>query len=213
MDIYVRLYVGQSLSDYKVISDGIFVSKVTVLSLKDYCAARRPYCIVKHKKSCNVCHRLVLAGELILKSTICSLSLVFNPDIKYNSENAKVRILQLPVVALRIGSPKSGTSEIKVMEHMDGVDYAKLRTILSLNPKASCGKPKDEAQHILSFAQSRRELVYTIYKASGLTLTGTRRIYGFQNLSQRAKDVEEAERSKVQYVMVLLNPELILILN
>ena len=138
MDIYVRHYVGQSLSDYKVISDGIFVSKVTVLSLKDYCAARRQYCIVKHKKSCNVRHRLVLAGELILKSTICSLSFVFKsvyPDTKYNSENAKVRILQLPVVALRIGSPKSspksGTSEIKVMEHMDGVDYAKLNNFIT----------------------------------------------------------------------------------
>ena len=41
MQLYVSNYVGQSLSDYKMISEGIWISKVTTLSLKDYCNARK----------------------------------------------------------------------------------------------------------------------------------------------------------------------------
>ena len=84
---------------------------------------------------------------------------------------------QLPVVAVRIGSPLSGTFEIKVMEQMNGIDYVKLSTILSVNSKAASIQPamtKEEVQHILSFAQNRRErdtLVYTFCKAAGVSET------------------------------------------
>ena len=201
MHLYISHYVGQSLSDYKTLSEGIWISKVTVLSLKDYCNARKFYCLLKHNPNCTKCDRLLQAAQIILDNIICSLSFVFKsvyPESTYNSEAAKSRILQLPVVAVRIGSPSSGISEISVMEHMSGVDYVKLRTILSVNPKAMSTKPamtKEDVQHILSFAQNRQEretLVYTFCKAARLSATSARKIYGIDNLSQRTKKVEAA---------------------
>ena len=129
MHLYISHYVGQSLSDYKTLSEGIWISEVTVLSLKDYCNARKLYCLSKHNPNCTKCDRLLQAAQIILDNTICSLSFVFKsvyPESTYNSETAKSRILQLPVVAVWIGSPSSGISEIKVMEHMSGIDYVKL---------------------------------------------------------------------------------------
>ena len=98
-----------------------------------------------------------------MDNTVCSLSFVFKsvyPESTYNSHAAKSCILQLPIVAVRFGSPSSGISEIKVMEHMNGVDYVKLRTILSVNPEATSTKSvmtKQDVRHILSFAQTRQE--------------------------------------------------------
>ena len=97
------------------------------------------------------------------------LSLSVYPEVTYNS---KARILQLPLVAIRLGTSSSGTSEIKVMEHMRGVDYVKLRTV---NPKVTSAKPamsKEEVRQILLFAQNRREretLTYAVCKAAGLS--------------------------------------------
>ena len=106
------------------------------------------------------------------------------PEVTYNAEAAKSHILQLPVVAIRIGTSSSGTSE---MEHMSGIDYVKL----SVNPKATSVNPmmtQEEVRQILSFAQNRREretLTYTVCKAAGLSASGARKIYGFDNIAQR----------------------------
>ena len=205
MQLYISNYVGQSLSDYKMISEGIWISKVTTLTLKDYCNARKIYCLSKHNPNCTRCDCLLRAAQIILDNTICSLSFVFKsvyPETTYNLEAAKSRILQLPVVAIRIGSPSSGTSEIKVMEHMSGIDYVKLRTILSVNPKAGSTQPvmtKEEVRHILSFAQNRREretVLYTFCKTAGVSATSARKIYGIENLDQRMKKVEALQDAR-----------------
>ena len=93
MQLYVSNYVGQSLSDYKIISEGIWISKVTTLSLKDYCNARKVYCLSKHNPNCTRCDCLLQAAQIILDNTICSLSFVFKsvyPETTYNSEAAKL---------------------------------------------------------------------------------------------------------------------------
>ena len=53
--------------------------------------------------------------------TLFSLSFVFRSvytETTYNTQAAKSRTLQLPVVAIQIGSPSSETSEIMEMENM-----------------------------------------------------------------------------------------------
>ena len=49
----------------------------------------------------------------------------------YNTHNAKRRLLQLPVVALRIREASSGKAEVNLMEVVRGVDYVKFQRVLA----------------------------------------------------------------------------------
>ena len=52
-------------------------------------------------------------------------------------------------------------------------------------------------QQLLAFAHSHQEqetLTYAVYKASGLNATGTRRVYGLDDVAERMIQVEESFR-------------------
>ena len=76
------------------------------------------------KKSCT-CAGMIKAAEMILNNGICSLCDVFRyafPNTTYKSYHAKSRLLQMPTIAIRVGSPASGCAEVKIMESHPGVD-------------------------------------------------------------------------------------------
>ena len=116
----------------------------------------------------------------------------------YNTHNAKRRLLQLPVVALRICEASSGTAEVNLMEVVRGVDYVKFQRVLvtqaSREASSSPALTKNGLRQLLSVAQSdsERELVrYTAFRASGLSATGARRHYGLDNMTERSARVEQ----------------------
>ena len=115
----------QPLSDLVKISDRIFATRITNLTLQEYCWVRRLHCSSTHS-NCTECSSMLIAADMILTEGIVPLSLVFRtafPDVTYSAACAKTRLLQMPLVALRIGEPHSGKSQIYVMEYIHGINY------------------------------------------------------------------------------------------
>lgn len=76
-------------------------------------------CEQEHGQPCPDCPPLLHAAEMILQSHICSLPDVFKssfPGVTYAAENAKRRLLQMPITTLRLGQPSTGKTKIVVME-------------------------------------------------------------------------------------------------
>ena len=91
LDIYGQ-YLRQPVSDPINIADGIWISRITNLSLKELIEVCIKNCSIYHKKSCAKCFDLVNAAHVILQYGICSLSYVFRtvfPDINYTPKQAR----------------------------------------------------------------------------------------------------------------------------
>ena len=84
------------------------------LSLEEYCIARKEYCLLRHVRTkCN-CQYMITAAEKILHEGISSLSSVYRTAFSHlvYQPQAKRRLLQMPVAALRLGEPSSGYAEV-----------------------------------------------------------------------------------------------------
>ena len=84
--------------------------------------------------SCSESSSMIKAANLVLQSGICSLQSVFSqvfPKITYHAGNAKRRLLQMPLVALKIKNMATNRSEIHVTELIRGVDYFKISHFLN----------------------------------------------------------------------------------
>ena len=92
----------QSLRDFNMVSEQICVSKITNLTLQEYCSVRELHCSLNHK-DCSECSRMLTAARLVIDGGIVELSSVFRaafPDVKYSAYQAKQRLLQMPLVAV-----------------------------------------------------------------------------------------------------------------
>ena len=98
---------------------------------------------------------MIQAAEIILREGICLLSNVFKrvlPGITYNFSNAKCRLLQMPVVAIRGGNPESGEANVYIMAHYPGMSYLNIHHILETSmstPSPSMCISKDDLQRIV----------------------------------------------------------------
>ena len=115
--------------------------------------------------------------------------------ISYTPKQARSRLLQMPLTAIRVGEPSSGCSDVKVTENFPGLDHRKFQKLMELyhqKSKSTTAKPnitKDSFRQLLSFAQNRREretLTYAVYRTSGMSATAARRHYGIENIAKRA---------------------------
>ncbi len=185
-----------------MIDQNICISKVCDLSLKEFVDIKRYICAQEHSQPCPHCPPLFCAARLILQGHICSLPDVFRlsfPGVTYTAENAKRKLLQMPLVTLRLGQPSTGNSKTVVMEKFDQVNYQSLQGILEeawlSNSRQSIAISRPEVAQLLKFAQSDRErdtIRYALYKASGLTPTAARRQLGLpENMNSKQKEVEE----------------------
>ena len=71
-----------------------------------------------HVLAVNLC--VLLVELMVLEKGFVQLSKAFRiafPSATYHSQNAKCRVLQIPLVSLRIGSPSDGCSEIYLFEY------------------------------------------------------------------------------------------------
>ena len=144
---------------------------------------------------------MIKAAHIVLQNGICSLSTVFRtafPHVSYIAQQARSRLLQMPLVAIRIGTPSSGNCSIQITEYISGLNYSNFAKSLRQVFQKSVEVPsisREDFQQLLAFAQSRREretLTYAVCKASGLTATGARKVYGLDNFAERMAQVEES---------------------
>lgn len=185
----------------KLVSDSITLTTVTNISLSDYVSARMYYCQSKHATACTSCKSLCTIGRMVLENGFVQLSKAFRtnfPSVTYHSQSAKHRVLQLPLVSLRVGSPNDGCSEMYLFEYFPGVNYQHFLCLLNEFHSAAHKElqlSKCDLQDILSIAQNDRErmcIQYTACKASGISLTAARKHYGLDNLKPRLQAVEDA---------------------
>lgn len=145
---------------------------------------------------------MIAAAEKVLLEGVCSLSSVYRsafPNLVYQPTQAKRRLLQMPLAAVRLGEPSTGYAEVQLMEFIPGVDYIKIFHFLRGCPSKLSGCTpsisKQELSSLLRLAQSDREhesIRYTVYKASGVSVTQARKHFGFENMSEHGRKVEKA---------------------
>jgi hypothetical protein len=103
------------------------------ISLSDFASSLPQYCSREHASSCLICPPLLTVAQMVLDSGYVLLSEAFRsafPLVTYHSHSAK-RLLQLPLVALRVGNPESGFSEVYLFEHFRNVNYQQFLRLLN----------------------------------------------------------------------------------
>ena len=98
--------VRLKLSDVRLcrLEDGLYVSLMSVVSLKDFVIYRGEYCKRCHNSHCTECIVLINMASYILKEGVAKVSEVFKmqfPNKIYKSDKAVQRLLQLPVVIVK----------------------------------------------------------------------------------------------------------------
>ena len=201
MHIYTT-FLRSNPSNYVHISDTVSVSQLS-MSLKDYISTAEEYCRVKHARSCKRCVPLIIAAKAIADRGICPLSHIYRevfPTVKYNSQAAKQRLLQIP--AIGCGNPESGISRTFLMERLVSDCDHLYQTIIEfyldgMKKSVSSGPQmtKDHLGQLLALAQSDRErecIKYVVFKTSGLSASAAWKFYGFSDMIQRTDRVEQA---------------------
>ena len=100
----------------------------------------------------------------ILEQGYCTLSDAFSlasPMVKYTAEHVRRKLLQMPLICIRIGDPSKGQSFSILMERFPRTDYTKLGGIINGLLSAQCCKgntlQKSVVKMLLSIAKSDRE--------------------------------------------------------
>jgi hypothetical protein len=153
----VELYENwkkQNLSEYETVNNNIlYASKIHGLTLGQYCLARRYLCSAQHNQ-CD-CNSMIQAAEIVLKHGIVSMATVFKtvfPNVTYHAVNAKRRLLQIPLVAIRIWG------ELYLMEKVDGLNYPIITGfIANQKQKREVGMIKSELKQLLTIATTEKE--------------------------------------------------------
>ena len=164
------------------------VSNFTALSLKEYSFALTLYC-QKYHDTFNVCCKLVVAANFVLENGMVRLSKLFRiafPESHYHTISAKQLLLQIPIVAMTVGNPSNGFSEVYAIEYVHGFDWVMLQSVLSsFIYNQSPSMTKTDLQQVVKLAQGDRErllIKYTAFRASGSSLTAARKHFGIENL-------------------------------
>ena len=195
-------------SDIRKVSDGVYISHID-MSLSDYMQAQKLVCSIRHiSKQCHCAH-MQQVGGIILNEGFIHLRQAFNmvsSDVSYTAERARRELLQIPVVSVRVGNPEKGMSFTILLEHCLGVDYSRMGLIINrmdVPSSPSHNLEKSCVQMLLNMAQSDRDrqcIKYAIYKASEISATKARHLYGFRNMNEQACKVENAMREEIANV-------------
>ena len=162
---------------YTVVSNNIYVTPVTGVTLRDCIQARATYCELQHCKKPCICKPMIQAALIKIEKGIHSVSSLYRtvfPDQAYQSQHAKRKLLQMPLVIIRCGSSDSGKCELFVMEHIAGIDCVQIAEFLESTKQqafTSILLNKPEFTQLLGVAQTEREcqcISYCIYKSLGL---------------------------------------------
>ena len=179
------------------VSNNIYVSLFSGLSLCDYVTARTIFCELHHKHPCTQCIPLLNIAKYVLENGHIQLSTAFKqayPTQKYKTDIAISRLLRMPLICIK---PHEQNIWF-LFEQVVGLDVLKffhLTNALFCAKKVTSSLHKSEVQSIMSLAQSDRErelICYSIFRASGLSYTGAQKTFGFEAMKGREARVMKA---------------------
>lgn len=156
---------------------------------------------MNHASTCLVCPPLLTVARMVLDRGYVLLSEAFRscfPTVTYHSHSAKRCLLKLPLVALRVGPPESGVSQVYLFEHFPNVNYRQFLHLLNDFHAEKTKKKllinKQQLKRILSIATSSRErecIRITAVLSSGISATSARKHFGFEKVTERVKAVSD----------------------
>ena len=85
----------------------IYVTPVTDVTLLDDIQARAMYCELHHFKKPCICKPMIQAALILIEKGIHSVTSLYRtvfPDQVHQSQHAKRKLLQMPLVIIRCGS-------------------------------------------------------------------------------------------------------------
>uniref|UniRef100_A0A1X7STF2 Uncharacterized protein n=1 Tax=Amphimedon queenslandica TaxID=400682 RepID=A0A1X7STF2_AMPQE len=147
---------------------------------------------------------MIHAATLVLENGFVSLAATYRsafPNSSYTAEHARQRLLQLPLMCFLIGHASEGNAQYILMENNPGASHQKLRIMIdglsSLYTQSMKTPCLDRASMdcLLLLGQSERErtcIKYLVCKASGISCTKARKLYGFDNMSTKNDTVNKA---------------------
>lgn len=179
-------------------SDNVYVSLFRGLSQSTYIVCHHKNCKAIHKQPCPRCDGLYSVALHVLQHGYYLLSEAYKtafPHLKYQSQNALQIFLQMPLAAVRIGTPQSGTAAWYLLEYI-GVKYFQVVQFLEAMLFSWQGSvqivAKSELKALLGLAQSDRErelIRYSVFRSSGLSASRARRHLGLENMQQRSERI------------------------
>ena len=92
------------------------------------------YCSTHHQGKCLGCCRALTVAELSLTEGYMHLShgfAIVAPNVKYASEKARRRLLQMPLLSICVGDATKGMSFTIIMEYCHGVDYSHISSVIN----------------------------------------------------------------------------------
>ena len=198
------VHQASTTSHFETIDENICVSKLRGISLQEYIQVLPVYCR-RHHNCCVKCQGLLRVASSVLEKGFVPLSSAFKdafPGLCYQTHSAKQKLLQIPLVSLRIGQPNSGLAQVYLVEYSPCVDYKQLLNVISVfqhrhhqMSMQMLSMTKSDLRDLLKLAQSDRErelISYTASKAAGLSATASRKHFGLEGMKVRAERVEEA---------------------
>lgn len=196
----LRLKSFKNLSNYIQVDDVTDVSRLEGFTLDKYILTKENICYEEHKQPCTACIGLLSVAKQILDEGFIKLNEAFamsTPGVKYKAKDAKRKLLQMPLTALKIKESKTYTIYLVSKD-------TNLQLTRSLLKRKDWGSQNTGMQmsaslvkELLSATDSdaeRERLTYGIVKSSGLSHTKLRQLYGFENLKRRQDKVENALR-------------------
>ena len=196
----MRLKRFQNLSDYIKVDNFTDVSRLDSFTLDMYILTKEKICHGEHKQPCKACIGLLSVAKSILHKGFIQLNEAFamsSPGIKYKAKDAKRKLLQMPLAALRINESKHDVIYLVSKETNLELTRSLLKRKDSGSQYTGVQMSASLVKQLLSASESeaeRERLTYGIAKSSGLSHTKLRQLYGFENLQQRQDNVENSLR-------------------
>ena len=198
--------VRLNLSDVseQSVRQGLYISRMNAVCLEEYSAYQADYCMRYHKKHCSACPPLMNIASHIVQEGIVKVSEVYKrefPATKYQSDKAVRRLMQLPVVILKL-------EHLFVTELRPDLDY---RTLINWIKKTMPGKEVDcrldkrtlKSLCELASKESDRKLIKTAvtWNMSGKQ---AKELYGIDDHASKLCKVKEAiETSQAMHYEIL----------
>lgn len=95
----------KDLSKYKHVDDFTDVSRLEGFTLEKYIVTREKLCEAEHAPHCTLCAGLINVAKHVADNGFMRLNAAFHttsPEVKYKSKDAKRKLLQMPLAALRV---------------------------------------------------------------------------------------------------------------
>ncbi len=172
------------------------VSTLEGFTLNKYITTRQRLCEAEHVQHCTLCTSFINVAKHIAENGFIQLNTAFrmtSPNIKYKSKDAKRKLLQMPLAALRINTGKKEVIYLVAKNNNLTLARSMLGNVVCEENNVS-NLSKMCVRELLKAAESdaeRERITFAIAQASGQSNTKLRRLYGFEDLGKRKTRVED----------------------